>query len=217
LSGEYFGHVIKDKKIQKVAEELFFQLLDAVNVAYGKYVEAIKAWRSQDYDTGYSLREEIIQLEKEADKVKDVFFEDIFRKKAYLPQIREERHLMMLNADKLLGRIERAVRILCLKKIDATYFPEEFDLILEKTAGAIKLFIEANKAFFNDYDEAARLSRNVEDVRDEVRDLYYTVLEKAVNDQLPRGTTRLLNASTRIVIEAEEGIDFLKVLIAKHS
>ncbi|MFW9777468.1 MAG: DUF47 family protein [Candidatus Heimdallarchaeota archaeon] len=217
MSGEYFGHVIKDKKIQKVVEELFFQMLDAVKVAYGKYVEAIKAWRTQNFDTGLSLRDEIIQFEKEGDKVKDIFFESIFRKQAYLPQIREERHLMMLNVDKLLGRIERAVRILCLKKIDETYFPKEFDLILEKTSVVINLFISANKAFLEDYDEAARLSRQVEEIRDEVRDLYYIVLENAVNDRLPRGTARLLNASTRITIEAEEGTDYLKVLIVKHS
>ena len=46
---------------------------------------------------------------------------------------------------------------------------------------------------------------------------YYLVLEKIVNDEIPRGVKRLLDATTRISIQAEEAADYLKVLIAKHS
>ncbi|MHA2218411.1 MAG: hypothetical protein ACXACY_20955 [Candidatus Hodarchaeales archaeon] len=74
-----------------------------------------------------------------------------------------------------------------------------------------------NLEFFEDYEEASKKARKLELIRDEVRDLYYQILEKVLNDEYQRGTRRLLNATTRISIQAEEAIDYLKVLIAKHS
>ncbi len=217
MSGEYFGHLLKDKKIHKKGTELFLKIVESTELAFDKYEKALKAWRGEDYDKGYMLRDEIIQLEKEADEVKDLFFESIFRKKAYLPAVTEERYNMMLNADGILNRIERAVRILCLKKLDSKYFPKELEDIIDLTEDVIEDFIEANKLFFSDFEEASKYARKVEKKRDKVRDLFYIVSEKIVNDEIPRGTARILNATTRISIEAEEGVDYLKVLIAKHS
>ncbi|MFX1283601.1 MAG: DUF47 family protein [Promethearchaeota archaeon] len=217
MTGEYFGQLLKDKDIHKKGTELFIKLVEAIEEAYDKFEKALKAWRGGDFERGLALRDEIIQLERDADEVKDIFFETIFKKKAYLPQITEERYNMMLNADHLLDRIERAVRIVCIKKIDASYFPPELDRIVDLTEDVIEDFVEANKLFFNDYEKASQLARKVEEKRDEVRDLFYTISEKIVNDELPRGTSRILNATTRISIEAEQGTDYLKVLIAKHS
>jgi uncharacterized protein Yka (UPF0111/DUF47 family) len=217
MTGEYFGQLLKDKKIHKKGDELFIKFVESLEIAYEKFEKALKAWRRGDNDRGYALRDEIIQLEKDADKVKDIFFETIFRKKAYLPQITEERHRMMLNADHVIGRIERAVRIVCLKKLDSSYFPPELEEIVDITENVIEDFVEANKLFFSDFEKAAKIARNVEEKRDRVRDLFYIVLEKVVNDEVPRGTRRVLNATTRISIEAEEGTDYLKVLIARHS
>ncbi len=217
MTGEYFGQILKDKDIHKKGTELFIKLVESIEDAYDKFEKALKSWRGGDFERGYALRDEIIQLEKDADEVKDIFFETIFKKKTYLPQITEERYNMMLNADHLLDRIERAVRIVCIKKIDASYFPQELDRIVDLTEDVIEDFVEANKLFFSDFEKASKLTRKVEEKRDEVRDLFYIVSEKIVNDELPRGTSRILNATTRISIEAEQGTDYLKVLIAKHS
>lgn len=217
MTGEYFGQLLKDKNIHKKGTELFIKLVESIEIAYDKYEKALKVWRGGDHERGYALRDEIIQLEQEADKVKDIFFEAIFRKKAYLPQITEERYRVMRNADRLLGRIERAVRILCLKKLDSGYFPHELEEIVDITEDVVEDFVEVNKLFFSDFEAAAKLARKIEEKRDKVRDLFYIVLEKVVNDEVPRGTRRVLNATTRISIEAEEGTDYLKVLIAKHS
>lgn len=217
MPGEYFGQILKDKKIHKKGTELFIKLVESIEDAYSKFEKALNAWRSEDYERGYELRDEIIKLERDADQIKDIFFETIFKKKAYLPQITEERYNMMLNADRLLDRIERAVRIVCVKKIDASYFPPELDRIIDLTEDVIEDYVEANKLFFSDFEEASKLTRKVEEKRDKVRDLFYIVSEKIVNDELPRGTSRVLNATTRISIEAEQGTDYLKVLIAKHS
>lgn len=217
MPGEYFAKILAEKDIHKKGTKLFIELVKSIEVAYDTYLEAIEAWRKQEYDKGEELVKQIIKLEKEADIVKDVFFESIFRKKAYLPQITEERHNLMINADHLLDNIERAARILCLKKLDESYFPPEFDEILEKTKKVIELYIEAHEEFFDDFEEASKKARKLEKVRDEVRDLYYIILGKVLNDQYQRGTRRLLNATTRISIRAEEAIDYLKVLIAKHS
>ncbi|MFX1507192.1 MAG: DUF47 family protein [Promethearchaeota archaeon] len=217
MTGEYFGQLLKDKDIHKKGTELFIKLVESIEEAYDKFEKALKAWRGGDFERGFALRDEIIKLERDADQVKDIFFETIFRKKTYLPQITEERYTMMLNADRLLDRIERAVRIICIKKIDASYFPPELDRIIDLTEDVIEDFVEANKLFFEDFEKASKLSRKVEEKRDEVRDLFYIISEKIVNDELPRGTSRILNATTRISIEAEQGTDYLKVLIAKHS
>lgn len=217
MPGEYFSQILKDKKVHKKGTELFLRLVELTEEAYEKYEEAVKAWRNKDYDRGYELRDEIINMEREADSIKDLFFETIFRKKAYLPQITEERHNMMLNVDHLMGRIERAIRVLCLKKIDESYFPPEFDQILDKTDKVMELFVKANEYFFEDFEKATKAARKLEFIRDEVRDLYFIIQGKCVNDELPRGTERVLNVTTRISITAEEGTDYLKVLIAKHS
>ncbi len=217
MPGEYFGKILKEKKGQKKGTELFLNLVELTEEAFEKFEEAVKVWRNEDYERGYELRDEIIKMEREADEIKDVFFETIFIKKSYLPQITEERYNMMLNADQVMDRIERAVRVLCLKKIDQSYFPPEFDQLLDKTDKVMELFVKANEYFFENYEKAAKAARKLEAVRDEVRDLYFIIQGKCVNDELPRGTERVLNVTTRISITAEEGIDYLKVLMAKHS
>jgi uncharacterized protein Yka (UPF0111/DUF47 family) len=217
MPGDYFSKILQDKDIHKKGTELFLELIKSNEKAYELFLKNIKAWKEQDFEKGCSIRDEIIKLEREADVVKDVFFESIFRKKAYLPQITEERHKMMQNADRMLDDIERASRVLCLKRIDDSYFPSEFDKILEKTEDVVELFIEAHEEFFDDYEEASKKASKLEDTREEVRDLHFEILGKVLNDEYPRGTERLLNATTRISIHAEEAIDYLKVLIAKHS
>ena len=217
MPGEYFSHILKDKNVHKKGTELYLKLVELTEEAFEKYEDAVKAWRNKEYERGYELKDKIIEMEKEADNIKDVFFETIFRKKAYLPQITEERYNMMLNADHLMDRIERAVRTLCLKKIDESYFPPEFDQILDKTDKVMELFVKANEYFFDDFEKATKAARKLEIIRDEVRDLYYIIQGKCVNDELPRGTERVLNVTTRISITAEEGTDYLKVLIARHS
>ena len=217
MPGEYFSKILQEKDIHKKGTKLFIELIRSNEHAYELYLKTIQAWKDQDYEEGYSLRDEIIKIEKDADIVKDVFFESIFKKKAYLPQITEERHKLMQNADRMLDNIERAARVLCLKRLDESYFPPEFDKILSKTEDVVELFIEAHEEFFDDYEKASKKARKLEHIRDEVRDLYYQILGKVLNDEYQRGTRRLLNATTRISIQAEEAIDYLKVLIAKHS
>jgi len=217
MPGEFFAKILKEKDIHKKGTELFLKLVESVAVAYSKYMEAIEAWRRQDYDPAYHLRDNIIRIEKDADMVKDVFFGSIFRKKAYLPNITEERHLMTLNTDRLLESIEIAARTLCIKELDDSYFPKELEKIIEKTEKVMDLFVDANTYFFKDFEKSAKYCRQVEHLRDEVRDLYFVVLEKIVNDEIPRGAKRILDATTRISIQAEEAVDYLKVLIAKHS
>ncbi len=217
MPGEYFGKILKEKKGQKKGTELFLNLVELTEEAFEKYEDAVKVWRNGEYEKGYELRDEIIKMEREADEIKDIFFETIFTKKSYLPQITEERYNMMLNADQVMDRIERAVRVLCLKKIDSSYFPPEFDQILDKTDKVMELFVKANEYFFENYEKSAKAARKLEVVRDEVRDLYFIIQGKCVNDELPRGTERVLNVTTRISITAEECIDYLKVLMAKHS
>ncbi len=124
---------------------------------------------------------------------------------------------MTQNTDRLLGSIEMAVRTLCIKELDDSYFPKELEIILEKTEKVLDLFVEANTYFFKDFEKSAKYCRQVEQLRDEVRDHYFVVLENIVNDKIPRGTKRLLDATTHISIQAEEAVDYLKVLIAKHS
>ncbi|MHA2246049.1 MAG: DUF47 family protein [Candidatus Hodarchaeales archaeon] len=217
MPGEYFGKILKEKKGQKKGTELFLNLVELTEEAFEKFEDAVKVWRSGDYERGYELRDEIIKMERDADEIKDIFFKTIFTRKSYLPQITEERYNMMLNADHVMDRIERAVRVLCLKKIDNSYFPPEFDQILDKTDKVMELFVKSNEYFFENYEKSSKAARKLEVVRDEVRDLYFIIQGKCVNDELPRGTERVLNVTTRISITAEEGTDYLKVLMAKHS
>ena len=215
--GEYFSALLKEKKIHKKSNEIHLKIEGWVCDVTEDYLEAVEAWRKGDWEKAYSIRDKIIEMEREADQVKELVFENIFMKKKFLPGITEERYQLITHADKLLGIVERAVRTLCMKKLDDSYFPQELLEIFEKTDEVIQLFGKANKTFFDDFEEATRYCRKLENVRDEVRDLYFNVLGKILNDEYPRGTKRVLDATVRISIYAEDTIDYLKVVIAKHS
>ena len=80
MPGEYFGKILKQKKGQKKGTELFLKLVELTEEAFEKFEEAVKVWRNEDYEKGYELRDEIIKMEREADEIKDVFFETIFNR-----------------------------------------------------------------------------------------------------------------------------------------
>ena len=213
----FFSEVLRDTKGSKKGTELFISLVESLDDAYEMYFDAIKAWRKKDFKKAQRLHDKLIDMEMSADKIKDTIYENIFRKKAYLANITEERYLLVKNADRIMDSIEQAVRILWLKEIDDSYFPEEFEEIIEETEEVIDLFIDANKLFFEDYEKCSKKCDKIEKLRDEIRDRYFAILKRVVNDELPRGTQRLLDATTRISILAEDASDYLKVLIAKHS
>ena len=156
MPGEYCSGILKEKKGSKKGTKLFMYLVESLEEAYETYFDAIKAWRKKEFEKGKELHDKLIDMELSADKLKDTIYEEIFRKKAYLANITEERYLMVKNADQLMDSIERAVRILCLKEIDSSYFPKEFEDIIEMTEEVIKEFIKANKLFFKDYEECSK-------------------------------------------------------------
>ncbi|MFX0066173.1 MAG: DUF47 family protein [Candidatus Hermodarchaeota archaeon] len=217
MSGDFFRALFREKNIHKKGTELYLKLVESVKEAPENYIRAVKKWREKEYDTAYKLRDRTIQMEKDADKVKEVFFENIFRRKAYLPNITEERHKMTLNTDKLLDTVEQAFRTLCLKKLDEKYFPSEFKEILKKTDKVIESFVKANVYFFKDFEKSTKHCHKIEKLRDEVRDLYFEILGQIMNEKVPKDMKWLLDATVQISFQAEEASDYLMVLIAKHS
>ncbi|MFX0060987.1 MAG: DUF47 family protein [Candidatus Hermodarchaeota archaeon] len=217
MSGDFFSALFREKNIHKKGTELYLKLVESVKEATENFLRAVEKWQEKDYDTVYKLRDKTIKMEKDADKVKEIFFENIFKRKAYLPNITEERHKMTLNTDKLLDTVEQAFRMLCLKKFDENYFPSEFKEILKKTEKSIESFVKANSYFFKDFEKSAKHCNKIEKLRDEVRDLYFEVLGKIIRGNVPRDMKWLLDATVQISFQAEESSDYLMVLIAKHS
>ena len=56
MPGEYFGAILRDKKSAKEGTELYLKLVEAVELAYNKYVEAVYAWRQDDHENTWRRR-----------------------------------------------------------------------------------------------------------------------------------------------------------------
>jgi predicted phosphate transport protein (TIGR00153 family) len=209
-----------DKKLQKQADELLLRLGKALQSASAKLHVCADDWDEGKMKNLDDLQKEIITLEREADKVKEELFEKIFSKRAYLPQQTQERHELVVHMDSVIDAAETAVRMMLVGRKYKP--PEEIRKIAKKCWICTDHLQDSIKYLFTDFEKAVDHTHKIDKVREEARDLSFSLLEKLFNNDkfTPKEVSLFRAISERILlvaIRAEETGDFIRTLAVKYS
>ncbi|UCE11458.1 MAG: DUF47 family protein [Candidatus Thorarchaeota archaeon] len=209
-----------DKKLQKRADELLLKLSKDFQAASAKLHAAAKAWSKGDVKVLEEIVGEIIEIEREADCLKDELVNSIFSKHAYLPQQTQDRHELVMHMDAVIDAAEEAIRLMAIGKKRKP--PKLLVEIAEKCWYCTDMLQDAIKLIFIDFDAAVELSHKIEKVREEARSLKFKLHDRLFNDPKcdPIDSSYYHHLSRRIIdvaIQAEITSDFIRALAVKYS
>jgi predicted phosphate transport protein (TIGR00153 family) len=209
-----------DKKLQEQSDELLLKLSKLLQSASAKLRVAIKDWAKGNEDSLEELSAEIIQIERDADKVKDDLFERIFSKKAYLPQQTQDRHQLVIRMDGIIDATEDAIRLIVIaRKISP---PEKIVDLAKRTWICTDLLQDAIKYLFDDFERAVDISFKIDKVREEARDYQFDLVDDLLHDDKHNAEeNHLLHYISRMILQvalrAEDTGDFIRTLAIKYS
>ncbi len=209
-----------DKKLQKEAEECILALSKALQSASAKMHVAAECWVEGKDDTLDELEEEIIKLERDADKIKENLVENIHSKHAFMTQQSQERHLLTSHMDGIIDAAEDAVRLISVGK--GMKPPEDIEEIAEKCWICTDLLQDAVKYLYKDFKMSVEHTRRIDLVREEARDLQYKLLKKLFRDSKYKSPDVHFFKSVSekildVAIKAENAGDYIRELAIKYS
>ncbi|NHI83945.1 MAG: DUF47 family protein [Candidatus Thorarchaeota archaeon] len=209
-----------DKKLQGQADELLLDLSKALQSASAKLNVCAEDWCEGKQEHLNELEEEIITLEREADRIKDELFEKIFSKRAYLPQQTQERHQLVVHTDSVIDAVEEAVRVMLVGRKYKP--PSKIHKIAEKCWICTDHLQDAIKYLFEDFGKAIECTIKIDRVREEARDIQFELLDDLFNKEKwsPKEVTLFRAISERILkvaIMSEQTADFIRTLAVKYS
>jgi predicted phosphate transport protein (TIGR00153 family) len=211
-----------DKKLQKQAEECLLRLSKYLQSASAKMRVTAKLWVKGEHDKLDELEEEIIELERKADRTKEHLVEKVLAEHAFLPQQTEERHSLALHMDAIIDAAEDAVRMMVVGK--GMKPAEEILDIAEKCWICTDYLQDSVKYLFKDFKKSVEVTRKVDHVREEARDLQYKLLKRLFRDPdcdyKPTEVHFYKSVSERVLdvaIKAELAADFIRELAIKYS
>jgi predicted phosphate transport protein (TIGR00153 family) len=209
-----------DRKLQKEAEGCILALSKALQSASAKMRVAAECWVEEKHDALDELEDEVIELEREADKIKENLVENILAKHAFLPQQTQERHLLASHMDGIIDAAEDAVRTISVGK--GMKPPEDIEDIAEKCWICTDLLQDAVKYLYKDFKKSVERTRKLDLVREEARNLYYDLLKKLFRGSefkapdvhfFKTAAERILD----VAIKAELAGDYIRELAIKYS
>ncbi|TFG15468.1 DUF47 family protein [Candidatus Thorarchaeota archaeon] len=209
-----------DKELQKKADELLLDISKAFQSASAKMCVAANEWQNENYDKIDELKEEIIELEREADQKKERIVEDILTKHAYLPQQTRERHKLVNLMDAIVDASEDAIRIMAVGK--GIKPPREIAQIAKKCWVCTDYLQDALKYLFKDFDKSVEYTHKVDSVREEARDTAFELLDY-LYQRARHDTKELMFFQTvaerilEVAINAEITGDFIRELAVRYS
>lgn len=208
------------KDLQEKADEIILDLSKALQSASAKLCVASRSWGYGDIETLLEIRHEIIVIERESDQMRDRLIENIFSKRAYLPQQTQERHTLTNLMDNIVDAAEEAIRIMAIcKDIEP---PSEIRDIAEKCWKTTDILQDAIKYLFEDFEKSVKYSHEVSKVREKARDIKFEFLGHLLSDT-ERNPTELqylrivARAILEVAITAEKCADFIRALAVKYS
>ncbi|MBE0526085.1 MAG: DUF47 family protein, partial [Candidatus Thorarchaeota archaeon] len=169
-----------DKKLQKEAVECLRILSKSLQSASAKMRVTAKVWVEGEHEKLDELEKEVIELERKADRAKENLVERILPKHAFLPQQTQERHDLTLHLDTIIDATEDAVRMMVIGK--GMKPPEEILDIAEKCWICTDLLQDSVKYLFEDFQKSVEITRKIDGVREEARDIQYKLLKKLFRD-----------------------------------
>jgi predicted phosphate transport protein (TIGR00153 family) len=209
-----------NKKLQKEAEECILELSKALQSASAKMRVAAECWVEGKDDTLDELEEEIIKLERDADKIKENLVENILSKHAFLPQQTQERHTLTSHMDSIIDAAEEAIRMISVGK--GMKPPEDIVEIAEKCWICTDLLQDAVKYLYDDFKKSVEISRKIDTVREEARDLQFDLLKKLFRGSKYKAPDVHFFKSVSekilaVAIKAEHAADYIRELAIKYS
>ncbi|MDF1537593.1 MAG: DUF47 family protein [Candidatus Thorarchaeota archaeon] len=209
-----------DKDLQKRADELTLKLSKGLQSASAKLCIAAKAWEEGNIDTLKELEEEIIELEREMDEVKEDIVENILTKSAFLPQQALERHTLVKALDQVVDAAETAVRVILMGSRMKP--PSAIRELGKKIWICTDLVQDAVKYLFTDFSKSIEATRKLDGAREEARDVQFEILGKLYNDKDFRSNEIVVfqTVSERMVdvaVKAEDAGDYIRELAMKYS
>ncbi|MHA2233413.1 MAG: DUF47 domain-containing protein [Candidatus Hodarchaeales archaeon] len=210
-----------NKKLQKRGREIFDKLVKQMQVNSAMLKDLIAAWAQGDQAQVDKLTKQIIEGERESDIFKDELIESVLAKRAFLPYTTEDRYTLINMIDNIVGATEDAARLIIVQIIPSKEIPSTLPSMAEKTWICTDKLQDSIKYLYKDFRKAAKLGQEVEDIREEARDLYYESLEAILGEagRSPLVAIYLQNVAVAILevaLRAEVTADFVQKLAVVH-
>ncbi len=209
-----------NKDLQKRADEILLQISKALQSASAKLCVSAKVWVKGEYQKLKELEEEVIELERETDLLKEELVEEILTQHAFMPQVSEERHALVNLLDSIIDAAENAVRVIALG-VDIEP-PEEIAELAKMCWRCTDLLQDAIKYLFKDFKKSIKMTRQLDLQREEARDIQFKLLGKlcSKSDYKSHEVMLFHIASEKILevaVESEHAGDFIRELAVKYS
>lgn len=209
-----------NKDLQKRADEILLKISKALQSASAKMCVSAKEWVEGEYHKLKELEEEVIELEREADVLKEDLVENILTQHAFMPQISEERNSLVNRLDDIIDAAENAVRVITLGS--GVEPPEEIAKLAKECWRCTDLLQDAVKYLFKDFKKAIKMTRELEITREKARDIQFELLGKICtkSDYKPHELMLFHIASEKVLdvaVQAEEAGDYIRELAVKYS
>ncbi len=192
-----------------------------MQVSSAKLNEAVQAWIAKDKKKVDELVEDIIELEREADEVKEDIIQNIFSKRAFLRQSTEERYILVELLDHVTTEVEECALILRSKDKIPDKIPEELKVLSEITWKCTDQLQDAIKFMWTDYEKARKISFKIEKTRDKARNEYYTIFSRLMNEGYSPESVyyldRLAKELVEVALAGENVADHIRALAVKYS
>ena len=141
-------------------------------------------------------------------------------KSAFLPQAAHERHTLVKALDRVIDTAENAIRIMATgKKMKPL---GEFREIGKRIWRCTDLLQDAVKFLYTDFKRAIEITRDLDRLREEARDIQFALLGKLYNNPefRPNEIVLFQSVSERMVMvaqKAEDAGDYIRELAVKYS
>ena len=209
-----------NKELQKRADEILLKMSKALQSASAKLCVSAKEWTKGEYKKLKELEEEIIEIERETDLLKEDLVENILTQHAYMPQVSEERHTLVNLMDSIIDAAENAVRVIAIGA--GVKPPHEIAEMAKKCWECTDLLQDAVKYLFNDFKKSIKMTRQLDVVREEARDIQFKLIEKlCMKSDYSANEILLFHIASeqilKVAIKAEITGDFIRELAVKYS
>lgn len=188
------------KPKRKYVSSKFMELADIVDLCVRNLKNTVKALENPD--TISEAVKSVFDAETEGDLVRDVLLES-FSLEKHPPIIQLDRVDLMQRLDKIMNKCEHAARQI---ELAGLFFPlNELPALLEimeLVATTAKMVTNGVRVVFDSFEEAVDKIKDVEDVRDQSRDLMYALTAKVLKD--PATNHQALFATDKITLRVEQ-------------
>ncbi|MFX0115381.1 MAG: DUF47 domain-containing protein [Candidatus Hodarchaeota archaeon] len=210
-----------NKKLQQRGKEIFDKLVKQMQINSAKLKDLVEAWAKGNSDQVAKLTQQIIQGERDSDNFKDELVETVLSKGAFLPYTTEDRFNLILMIDDIVGETEDAARVIGVQEVPPDQIPQIFVSMAEKVWNCTDKLQDSIKYLYDDFKKARKLGEEVEEVREEVRDLYYKALEEILGKPGQNALVAIYLKDVayeilKVAVIAEQTADFVQRLAVRH-